>query len=75
MKSSAAVLRWNRDFSSLGTEESASLPSENSTFPKWRIAATTLNIASCKTCQVACVFEKKRSQVAGKKSVPLLVAY
>jgi len=51
MKSSAAVLRWNWDFSSLGTEESASLPSVNSTLPKWRIAATTLNIASYMKCQ------------------------
>lgn len=46
MKSSAAVLRWNLDLSSLGAEESGSLPSPNSIFPKWRIAATTLNIAS-----------------------------
>lgn len=51
MKSSAAVLRWNWDLSSLGIEESASLPSENSTLPRWRIAATTLNIASCMECQ------------------------
>ena len=54
MKSSAAVLRWNWDFSSLGAEESSSFPSPNSMFPKWRMAATTLNIASCKTCQNEC---------------------
>ena len=34
MKSSAAVLRWNQDFSSLGTEESASFPFANSMFPR-----------------------------------------
>lgn len=46
MKSSAAVFKWNLDFSSLGSEESGSLPFENSILPRWRIAATTLNIAS-----------------------------
>lgn len=46
MNSSAAVLKWNKDFSSLGTDESISFPFENSMLPRWRIAATTLNIAS-----------------------------
>lgn len=46
MKSSAAVLRWNQDFSSLGMDESVSFPFANSTFPRCRIAATTRNIAS-----------------------------
>ena len=32
MKSSAAVLRWNRDFSSLGSDESVSFPFLNSMF-------------------------------------------
>uniref|UniRef100_A0A7C9DQU1 Uncharacterized protein n=1 Tax=Opuntia streptacantha TaxID=393608 RepID=A0A7C9DQU1_OPUST len=34
MKSSAAVCRWNWDFSSLGSDESISLPFLNSMFPK-----------------------------------------
>jgi hypothetical protein len=46
MKSSAAVLKWNIDFSFLGFDESTSSPSANSTFPKWRMAATIRKIAS-----------------------------
>lgn len=46
LSNSAVVLRWNIDLSSLITEESISFPLENSILPKWRIAATTLNIAS-----------------------------
>lgn len=47
MRSSATVLRWNFDLSSLGTDESTSFPLVNSMLPIWRIAATTLKIASC----------------------------
>ena len=46
MKSSAAVRRWNQDFSSLGTDESISCPFVNSMLPRCKIAATTRNIAS-----------------------------
>jgi hypothetical protein len=46
MKSSAAVLKWNIDFSFLGFDETTSSPSANSTFPKWRMAATIRKIAS-----------------------------
>lgn len=46
MKSSAAVWRWNWDFSSLGIDESISSPFENSMLPRCKIAATTRNIAS-----------------------------
>lgn len=46
MKSSAAVSRWNQDFSSLGKDESTSFPFLNSMFPRCKIAATTLKIAS-----------------------------
>lgn len=48
MKRSAAVCKWDRDFSSFGSEESSSFPSANSMFPKWRIAATIRKIASWK---------------------------
>ena len=46
MKSSAAVCRWNRDFSSLGIDESISFPFVNSMLPRCKIAATTRNIPS-----------------------------
>lgn len=48
INSSAAVLRWNQEFSSLGSEESVSFPFLNSMFPKWSIAATTRKIDSWK---------------------------
>lgn len=46
MRSSAVILRWNLAGSSFGTDESTSVPLANSIFPRWRIAATTLKIAS-----------------------------
>lgn len=46
MRSSAAIWRWNLDLSSFRIDESISFPLANSTFPRWRIAATTLKIAS-----------------------------
>lgn len=46
MRSSAAVLRWNWAWSSFGIDESTSFPLANSILPMWRIAATTLKIAS-----------------------------
>jgi len=45
-RSSAVTLRWNLDFSSLMTEESISSPFANSIFPRCKIAAITLKIAS-----------------------------
>lgn len=48
LSNSAVVLRWNLDFSSFMTEESTSSPFANSTFPRCRIAATTIKIASWK---------------------------
>lgn len=49
ISSSAAVWRWYTDFSSFNLEESTSFPLMKSMFPRWRIAATTRNIASyCK---------------------------
>lgn len=47
MSSSDVILRWNVDCSSFRDDESASSPLENSIFPRWRMAATTLKIASC----------------------------
>ena len=46
LSSSAVILRWNLDFSSLITEESASAPFANSIFPRCKMAATTPKIAS-----------------------------
>lgn len=46
MRSSAAVLKWNQDFSSLGIDESISVPLANSIFPRCRMEATTRKIAS-----------------------------
>lgn len=46
ISSSAAVWRWYTDFSSFNLEESTSFPLMKSMFPRWRIAATTRNIAS-----------------------------
>lgn len=48
IKSSDAVLKWNQDLSSSGSDESVSMPLTNSMFPKWRVAATTRKIASCR---------------------------
>jgi hypothetical protein len=49
ISSSATVLRWTIDFSSLNLEESISFPLEKLMFPRWRIAATTLKIASLRS--------------------------
>ena len=46
MRSSAVVWRWNLDSSSSRTDESVSSDFANLMFPRWRIAATTLKIAS-----------------------------
>jgi len=46
MRSSAVVCRWNLALSSFGTDESTSFPLANSILPIWRIAATTLKMAS-----------------------------
>jgi hypothetical protein len=60
MKSSAAVIRWNQDFSSLGMDESVSFPFANSMFPRCRIAATTRNIASWK---VVVIKEQRKNMI------------
>lgn len=44
IRSSAVVWRWNTEASSARTDESSS--DLNLTFPRWRIAATSLKIAS-----------------------------
>ena len=46
MRSSAVIWRWNLDCSSSRTDESVSSDFANLMFPRWRIAATTLKIAS-----------------------------
>jgi hypothetical protein len=48
MRRSAVIWRWNLDSSSSTIAESLSSPLAKSMLPRWRIAATTLNIASCK---------------------------
>lgn len=48
MSSSAVILRWNLACSSFGTDESTSFPLVKTILPRWRIAATTLKIASYK---------------------------
>jgi hypothetical protein len=46
IRSSAVVWRWNFESSSARTDESVSSDFSNLMFPRWRIAATTLKIAS-----------------------------
>lgn len=46
MRSPETILRWNLDLSSFITDESISFPLAKSILPRWRIAATTLKIAS-----------------------------
>ena len=78
IRSSAAVFIWDLDSLSFGSDESGSLPFVSSILPKWRIAATTLKIASWN--RVKQTYQRKpnakvlnrvtRSQV-GHKNVPL----
>ena len=46
MRRSAVIWRWNLDSSSFKIAESLSSPLAKSMLPRWRIAATTLKIAS-----------------------------
>jgi len=46
IRSSAVVSRWNLESLSARTDESVSSDFSNLMFPRWRIAAITLKIAS-----------------------------